>query len=213
MENSQETFPAGERSVRFSVQKSPAQPPQQLLGTGEHLAPQHCLQHTIWGCGGGCPALVPPLPVPDADAPAGEGSQQNKVEPDAYPGRLGAGQGGDQEQGGGKRRPALAFPLALRPRGPLVAGHQRTPRVLRWKRDGELCPSLAPGCLLGAVVFIPTVILGSLQETLTSFFWPCFRDSVVKRFFSGSLHDWRLPAFSNSVAGGSKETGARRELL
>lgn len=85
-----------------------------------------------------------------------------------------------------------------------MAGQQRTPRALRWKRDGELCPSLAPGCLPGAVVFLPTVILGSLRETITSYFWPCFRDSEVARFFSqarcaagGFLHSvtvWRVEA-------------------
>lgn len=174
MENSQETFPAGEWSVRFCVQKSPAQPPRQLFGAGEHLAPSTASSTRFGARGAPCPAPGPPRPVPGADAPAGEGGQHNKVEPDAYPGRLGAGQGGDQEQRGGQRRPALAFPLALGPRGPLAAGHQRTPRVLRCKRDGELCPSLPPGCLLGAVVFLPTVILGSPQETITSLFLAVF---------------------------------------
>lgn len=174
MENSQETFPAGEWSVRFCVQKFPAQPPRQLFGAGEHLAPSTASSTRLGARGAPCPAPGPPRPVPGADAPAGEGGQHNKVEPDAYPGRLGAGQGGDQEQRGGGRRPALAFPLALGPRGPLAAGHQRTPRVLRCKRDGELCPSLPPGCLLGAVVFLPTVILGSPQETITSLFLAVF---------------------------------------
>lgn len=167
---------------------------------GTPQPPARSLTHGLGVRGCSPCSAVPPFPVPDADAPAGEGSQQNKVEQDAYPGSFGAGQGGDQEQRGGERRPALAFPLALGPRGPLVAGHQRTPWILRWKRDGELCPSLAPGCLLGAVVFLPTIVLGSVQGTITSFFSPCFRGSVVVRFPSGPMHDWRLPALRNSVA-------------
>lgn len=58
MENSQETFPAGERSVRLSAQKFPSRPPRQLFGTGGRTPhPPGTVSNTGFGRGcSRCPA-------------------------------------------------------------------------------------------------------------------------------------------------------------
>lgn len=157
--------------MRFSVQKPPASwaafrhrraphPPQELSPT-QDLG--------LWGAAAALPGSRPSPPVPDLTLRQEKEASRTKwsrtlTQAGSEPVRAAIRSKGVARGG---RTPA--FRLALRPRGPLVAGHQRTARILRWNRDGELCPSLAPGCLLGAVVFLPAVVLGSLQETITSF--------------------------------------------